>query len=66
MENDKYIVKGHLQMQGKDYYFSELTWLSFMIKINEMMREFEISFPFGEDDNCEMVKRSVEKTDKFS
>lgn len=60
------VVKGHLQANGKDYYFVCSTWLSFMIQINEMMSEYEITFPIGEDNATEMVTKTVKETDKFS
>lgn len=60
------IVEGKLVCGDKEYYFSETTWFSFMVKINEMMREFEITYPVGEDENMEMVTKAVKDVDKFS
>lgn len=64
--DEKPLVKGHLQANGKDYYFCNSTWLSFLIQINEMMSEYEIQFPLGEDAEVEMVTKKVKDTDKFS
>lgn len=66
MENEAQpIVTGQLRMQGKEYNFLHYTWLSFMIAINEMMSEYKIEFPLGEDEKIAMVTKKVKETDKF-
>lgn len=65
MKKNRYVVQGHLQANGKDYYFASLTWLSFMIQINEMMSEYEIEYPLGEDALMENVSKKIKDVEKF-
>jgi hypothetical protein len=59
------VVWGILHMQGKDYPIRCFTWLAFMMRINEIMREFEIEFPIGEDEEIRMVRQKSSKVERF-
>lgn len=53
------IISGHLVCQDKRYAIRCFTWLSFMMRINEIMRNHEIEFPIGEDDKIRMVRKKA-------
>lgn len=59
------IIYGILHSQGKDYPIRCKTWLAFMMRINEIMREFEITMPIGEDEEIRMVRTKVENVERF-
>lgn len=64
-ENDEYVVVGTLRMSGKDYYFCNRNWFDFVCQINEMMREYKITYEVGEDDNMVEVTKMVKEVPKF-
>ena len=51
------VIKGQLRMQGKDYNFYCLTWIDFFSKIKEMVTEYKIKYPVGEDENIKTIER---------
>lgn len=59
------LVIGHLKCNGKSYRIKCFTWLSFMMRINEMMSEQEIIFPIGEDSEMRMVTKKVKNTERY-
>lgn len=52
-------------MQGEDYPIRCYTWMAFMLRINEIMREQKIEFPFGEDEEMRMVQTKTKDTERF-
>lgn len=59
------IIYGILHMQGKDFPIRCWTWLAFMMRINEIMRDFEITYPIGEDEELRMVRQKSEKVERY-
>lgn len=59
------IIYGILHMQGEDYPIRCYTWMAFMLRINEIMREQKIEFPFGEDEEMRMVQTKTKDTERF-
>ena len=67
-EKEKYgdpLIYGILHMKGKDYPIRCFTWYAFLLRINEIMREQEITFPVGEDEKMRMVTLKVDQTERF-
>ena len=64
-ENQNPLIYGILHSQGQDYPIRCNSWLSFMIKINEIMANFKIEFPFGEDNELRMVVKKSKDTEVF-
>lgn len=65
---DKYgdpLIYGILHMQGKDYPVRCFTWLAFMMRINEIMRDAEITYPVGEGEEIRMVRKKTKDTEVF-
>ena len=59
------VIYGILHTQKKDYPIRSFSWLSFMLRINEIMRETTIEFPLGEDDEIRMVRKPINKIERF-
>lgn len=59
------IIYGILHMQGKDYPIRSWTWLAFMMRINEIMRDHEVEFPIGEDEEIRMVRQKTKNIERF-
>lgn len=64
-DNGDPVVYGVLHSQGKNYVIKCYSWLAFMLRINEIMREFKVEFPVGEDGDLRMVKTKVKNTERF-
>lgn len=59
------IVWGILHMQGKDYPIRCYTWLAFMMRVNEIMRDYEIEFPIGEGEEIRMVRQKSKNVERL-
>lgn len=55
-----------VKFDGKEFSFRAKTWYQFVYGINDIMKEFEITFPLGEDDDIKFVTKKVKEVDKYS
>ena len=58
-------ITGHIRVGEKSFVINSKSWLSFMMEINQMMRESEITFPLGEDEKMRMVTRKTHRVERF-
>lgn len=49
------VVYGVLHIGDKSHVVKCFSWLAFLFRINEIMRETEVRLPFGESEELRMV-----------
>lgn len=66
---DKFMKSGYIvavvRYQNRVYHINAKTWLDFLIDINRIMEEHEITYPVGEDDETKMVTKKARQVDKL-
>ena len=59
------LITGQLKVGSQTFNIVAYSWVSFLFEINQMIRETEIQFPLGEDEQIRMVKRKIQNVERF-